>query len=75
MESNGLEENENASKLNQAILRLNGIEKAIIILYMDDNQYEEISEITGITVSNVGVKINRIKKKLQQYLKELGYGL
>lgn len=75
IESNRREENENANILNQAILRLNGVEKAIIILYMDDYPYEEISEITGITVSNVGVKINRIKKKLQQYLKELGYGL
>ena len=75
IEINRREENENANILNQAILRLNGVEKAIIILYMDDYPYEEISEISGITVSNVGVKINRIKKKLQQYLKELGYGL
>ncbi len=42
---------------------------------MDDYPYNEISEITGISVSNVGVKINRIKKKLQNHLKELGYGL
>lgn len=65
--------NENVRVLNQAIQKLNKAERAIIILYMDDFTYEEISEIVGITVSNVGVKINRIKKKLQQHLEELGY--
>ena len=58
-----------------AINELSKAEKAIIILYMDDYSYEEISEISGITVSNVGVKINRIKSKLQKILKELEYGL
>ena len=58
-----------------AINQLSKAEKAIIILYMDDYSYEEISEISGITVSNVGVKINRIKSKLQKILKELEYGL
>lgn len=58
----------------KAIGKLNNAEKAIIILYMDDYTYEEISEIAGITMSNVGVKINRIKTKLQKILKELEYG-
>lgn len=59
----------------RAIGKLNRAEKAIIILYMDDYSYEEISEIAGITISNVGVKISRIKTKLQKILKELEYGL
>lgn len=58
-----------------AIRRLNKAERAIIILYMDDYSYEEISEIAGISMSNVGVKISRIKTKLQKILKELEYGL
>lgn len=58
----------------RAINKLNKAEKAIIILYMDDYTYEEISEISGITITNVGVKINRIKTKLQKILKELEYG-
>jgi len=69
------EKSEKVRILNLAINRLNKAEKSIIILYMDDYPYDEISEITGISVSNVGVKINRIKKKLQHHLKELGYGL
>ena len=59
----------------RAISKLSKAEKAIIILYMDDYSYEEISEIAGISMSNVGVKINRIKTKLQKILKELEYGL
>ena len=69
------EKNESVRLLNIAINKLTKAEKSIIILYMDDYPYDEISEITGISVSNVGVKINRIKKKLQNHLKELGYGL
>ncbi len=42
---------------------------------MDDYSYEEIAEITGMTMSNTGVKINRIKAKLQKILKELHYGI
>lgn len=61
--------------IQRAINKLSKAEKAIIILYMDDYSYEEISEISGITISNVGVKINRIKTKLQTILKELEYGL
>lgn len=59
----------------KAINKLSKAEKAIIILYMDDYPYEEIAEITGMTISNVGVKINRIKTKLQKILRELEYGL
>jgi RNA polymerase sigma-70 factor (ECF subfamily) len=72
-ENRSYEGDDNISVLNRAIRRLNKAEKAIIILYMDNHTYEDISEIIGITVSHVGVKINRIKKKLQKHLEELGY--
>lgn len=68
------EKNEREKILHKAINKLSKSEKSIIILYMDDYPYEEISDIIGISVTNVGVKINRIKKKLQKQLKELGYG-
>lgn len=76
LEDDSYKEKENQIKIVQkAISKLNKAEKAIIILYMDDYSYEEVAEITGITTSNVGVKINRIKTKLQKILKELEYGL
>ena len=66
---------ERAEILHKAISKLNKGEKSIIILYMDNYSYAEISEIIGISITNVGVKINRIKAKLQRLLIELGYGL
>lgn len=69
------EKEERIKILNEAIRTLSKSERAIIILYMDDNSYEEIADIIGISTSNVGVKINRIKTKLKKILKELGYGL
>jgi len=51
--------------LNAAVARLTGIEKSIILLFLEDKKYEEIAEITGITQNYVRVKMNRIKKKLK----------
>lgn len=68
------EKEERAEILHRAIGKLSKAEKSVIILYMDNYPYEEISDIIGISVSNVGVKINRIKTKLQKILKELDYG-
>ncbi len=48
-----------------AIERLTDVERAITMLYMDNHSYREIAEITGITESNVGYKINQIKLKLK----------
>jgi RNA polymerase sigma-70 factor (ECF subfamily) len=48
------------------INKLKAIEKAIILLYLEERSYEEIAQIVGITKSNVGVRIVRIKEKLQQ---------
>lgn len=47
------------------ISRLDDIEKAVIFLYLEKCSYEEISKVLGLTPGNVGVKINRIKKKLR----------
>ena len=52
---------DNQEKLYQAISRLSDIDKAIITLYLDEFSYKEIAEIMGISESNTGVKINRIK--------------
>ena len=46
--------------------QLDEFTKEILILYLDDHSYKEIAEIVGITESNVGTKMNRIKKKLQE---------
>ena len=37
-------------------------------LILEDMSYEEIAETLGITVDNVGVRVNRAKKQLQERL-------
>jgi RNA polymerase sigma-70 factor (ECF subfamily) len=52
--------------LNVFINQLYEFDKAIILLYLEDYNYKEISHIIGITETNVGSKINRIKNKLKK---------
>jgi len=56
------------NRLYKAIAVLNDIEKAIIMLYLEENSYSEIADIVGITEKNVSVRIVRIKKKLQKLM-------
>ena len=57
-------------QLYRLINRLGQLEKSIILLYLEEKSYEEISEITGLTVTNVATKLNRIKEKLRKMNKE-----
>lgn len=56
---------ENEERLFKLLQKLNSIEKSIITLYLEDYNYKEIASIIGISESNVGVKLNRIKNKLK----------
>lgn len=49
-----------------AIANLSKIDKAIVMLYLEDYSYAEISDIIGITANNIAVKMNRIKVKLRE---------
>ena len=60
---------ENEERLFWALRKLNDSEKAVISLYLEDFNYREIAAITGLSESNVGVRLNRIKNKLKQILK------
>lgn len=55
-------------QLYSAINSLGKIDKAIMLLLLDEYSYEEIAEIIGISKTNVATKINRIKIKLRDYL-------
>jgi RNA polymerase sigma-70 factor, ECF subfamily len=57
-------------KLYKAINYLSDVEKSIIILYLEDYSYKEIAEILGLSESNTGVKINRIRFELIKILKD-----
>jgi len=42
------------------------LERAIILLYLEEKTYQEIADITGLTLNNIAIKIKRIKEKLIQ---------
>ncbi len=54
--------------LYKAINQLNDIEKALVLMYLDDKPYAEISQILGISEVNARVKMNRAKIKLKNIL-------
>lgn len=57
-------------QLYRMINRLGQLEKSIVLLYLEEKSYEDIAEITGLTVTNVATKLNRIKTKLRKMNKD-----
>lgn len=62
---------ENIKLLQKAISCLNKIEKAIILLWLEERSYEQIAETLGISEKNVSVKLVRIKKKLKRIIEKI----
>lgn len=58
-----------------AIRQLEGLDRSIILLYLDRLAYAEIAEVLGLRTNAVGVRIHRIKDKLLQRMKELDHEL
>jgi RNA polymerase sigma-70 factor (ECF subfamily) len=50
----------------ELIYQLDDLNKAIILLYLEDYNYKEVAAVVGLTETNVASKINRIKKKLKK---------
>lgn len=65
------EQNDRQERLFEALRKLNDADKVLITLYLEDLSYHEIAKISGISENNVGVKLNRIKQKIQQLLKDV----
>jgi RNA polymerase sigma-70 factor (ECF subfamily) len=61
----GLENEENMKLLYEMVSQLNDFEKALILLYLEDKKYDEIADITGLSVTNVATKLSRVKEKLK----------
>jgi RNA polymerase sigma-70 factor (ECF subfamily) len=58
------------NQLYDAIRQLSEVDRAVILLYLDEKSYSEIGEIIGTNPNNVGVRINRIKDRLRRLLDE-----
>ena len=59
-------EDTTSDDLYELINLLDPLDKTIIYLYLEQRSHEEISQITGISATNVGTKIQRIKQKLKK---------
>ena len=66
----GNEEEEKINNMYGAIYNLGKVDKALILLFLEDKKYEEIAEILGMTTSNVGVRLLRARKKLETMINE-----
>ena len=64
------EMDEDIRLLRQLIEQLDELDRAVMILYLDGNRYSMIAEILGISETNVGTKINRIKQRLRRDLSQ-----
>jgi len=65
---------ERLKTLYAAISRLQEIDKAIVMLYLEDKSYDEMEDIVGISASTLRVRMNRIKEKLRELTKNISHG-
>lgn len=65
------EPDENLQLLQSFIEQLDELDRALIILYLDGNSYDTIAEVLGISETNVGTKVSRIKQKLRNLARTL----
>lgn len=60
-----LEHDERLATLRAFIAQLDALNRALVLLYLEDRSYAEIAEVLGISETNVATKLNRIKQKLR----------
>ncbi len=69
-ETENEEKEERLKKFYDAIRQLSELERAIIMLYLEDKSYEEMEDILGVNQNSLRVKMNRAKEKLRKITKQ-----
>ena len=59
---------ESLNQLYDAIKQLSEIDRAVILLYLEEQSYQQIADILGTKPNNIGVRIKRIKERLRRIL-------
>lgn len=59
------EPDERVRVLRRLIAELDDLNRALVLLYLDERSYREIGEILGISETNVATKLNRIKERIR----------
>jgi RNA polymerase sigma-70 factor (ECF subfamily) len=60
--------------LRQLVAGLPPLERALVLLYLDERSQKEIAEVLGISESNVSTRIHRIKQRLRERMTGEGEG-
>ncbi len=60
------QKDERLTAIHQAINKLSRVDKALVLLYLEDYSHTEIGEMLGISANNVAVKLSRLKTKLKE---------
>jgi RNA polymerase sigma factor (sigma-70 family) len=61
-------QSEEVLALHRFIATLDPLHKALVLLYLEGNNYLEIAEVLGITETNVATKLSRLKQTMKQEL-------
>ncbi|WP_461633478.1 RNA polymerase sigma factor [Labilibaculum euxinus] len=67
-EDNRTFDDESLNHLYIAIKQLSEVDRAVILLYLEEKTYQEIAEIIGTNPNNIGVRVKRIKERLKKIL-------
>jgi len=59
---------EDLDQLYISIRQLTEVDRAVILLYLEEKSYQEIADIIGTNANNIGVRIKRIKERLKKLL-------
>lgn len=65
-----LDRDEKLDRLYAAIDRLDDLDKALVMMYLDEKSYREMADVLGLSESHVGAKLHRVKNKLASWLEE-----
>ncbi len=64
-----IQQRDTVEQLYRAIHQLPKADAALVLLYLDELSYREMADVLGISENNVGVKLNRAKKALNELMK------
>lgn len=64
--------NDSINQLFNAIRQLSEIDRGVILLYLEEKPYQQIADVIGTNPNNIGVRINRIKERLEKILSGKG---
>lgn len=65
------QKNEQIAQLYSVISELKAFDRALVLLYLEENSYQDIAEIMGISNSNVATKLSRLKKIIKEKFQKL----